>query len=295
MTEIYYTRTGQTGTPGIQGPVGPAGKDATLPQGLSTSDDPSFDQIYVTNNGNGTNVKIGDDAWIGDVNIANHISIKGFEDQTKGGIVLGSGKTEKISSNATDMNLYANNDIILSPGSTYAYLGPVIPANRIAKMSDITPASVLYYGNFARSTSMSSGGTTSDNLVTWDTTNLSNGMSIDVTDRSKIVFANAGTYNFNFLGQFNFTGGSSDYHITAWYSKNGTNVPSSAFTFTTGSAQNSQVLANIEAPIQVTTGDYIQFHWWSGAAGMSMIATAAGTNPTRPASPSANLTIYNVG
>jgi hypothetical protein len=157
------------------------------------------------------------------------------------------------------------------------------------------PAQVLYYGNFARSTSMANGGSTTDNIITWDITTLSKGMSINDTDASKIVFTNPGTYNFNFLGQFNFTGGTSDYHITTWYSKNGVNVPSSAFTFTTASAQNSQVLANIEAPIQVNSGDYIQFHWWAAATGMSLIATAAGTNPTRPASPSANLTIYNVG
>jgi hypothetical protein len=157
------------------------------------------------------------------------------------------------------------------------------------------PAQILYFGNFARSTSMSSGGTTTDNLITWDVTNNSRGMSISGTDASKIVFANSGTYNLNFLGQFNFTGGTSNYNITTWYSKNGVQVPSSAFTFTTATAQGSQVLANIEAPISVVAGDYIQFHWWSGAAGMSLIATAAGTNPTRPASPSANLTIYNVG
>jgi len=157
------------------------------------------------------------------------------------------------------------------------------------------PAQILYYGNFARSTNMASGGTTSDNIIGWDTSVLAKGMAISGTDSTKIVFANPGTYNLNFLGQFNFTGGTSDYHITTWYSKNGVSVPSSAFTFTTASAQNSQVLANIEAPITVASGDYIQFHWWSGAAGMALIATAAGTNPTRPASPSANLTIYNVG
>jgi len=158
----------------------------------------------------------------------------------------------------------------------------------------ITPPTPLYYGNFSRSTSMSSAGTTSDNVISWDTTNLSKGMSIN-SDTTKIVFANPGTYNLNFLGQFNFTGGTSDYHITTWFSKNGVIVPSSGFTFTTASAQGSQVLANIESPITVVPNDYIQFHWWSGASGMSLLATAAGTNPTRPASPSANLTIYNVG
>jgi len=157
------------------------------------------------------------------------------------------------------------------------------------------PAQILYYGNFALSTSMPSGGTTSDNVITWDTTNLSKGMSISGTDATKITFQVPGTYNLNFLGQFNFTGGASNYNITTWFSKNGVQVPSSSFTFTTTSAQGSQVLANIESPIIVNAGDYIQFHWWSGAAGMSLLATAAGTNPTRPASPSANLTIYNVG
>jgi len=157
------------------------------------------------------------------------------------------------------------------------------------------PAQILYYGNFARSTNMASGGTTTDNVISWDMTNLSKGMSINSGDASKIVFANPGTYNLNFLGQFNFTGGASNYNITTWFSKNGVNVPSSSFTFTTTSAQGSQVLANIESPITVAAGDYIQFHWWSGAAGMSLLATAAGTNPTRPASPSANLTVYNVG
>jgi hypothetical protein len=166
----------------------------------------------------------------------------------------------------------------------------------MTKISTIpSAAQILYFGNFARSTNMASGGITSDNLITWDTTNNSKGMSISVTDASKIIFANPGTYNLNFLGQFNFTGGASNYNITTWYSKNGTPVPYSSYTFTTTSAQGSQVLANIEAPITVATGDYIQFHWWSGAAGMSLIATPAGTNPTRPASPSANLTIYNVG
>ena len=49
------------------------------------------------------------------------------------------------------------------------------------------PSQILYYGNFARNTSMSSGGTTSDNLIAWDTTNLSRGMSLSGTDASKIV------------------------------------------------------------------------------------------------------------
>lgn len=174
--------------------------------------------------------------------------------------------------------------------------GPQGPSGAQGIQGPTGPAApALYYGNFSSSINQASGGVTSDNLVTWNTTNTSNAMSISGTDNTKILFTQTGTYNINFLGQFNFTGGASNYNITTWFSKNGVQVPASAFTFTTTSAQNSQVLANIESPIQVVNGDYIQFHWWSGAAGMSLIATAAGTNPTRPASPSVNLTIYNIG
>jgi hypothetical protein len=154
---------------------------------------------------------------------------------------------------------------------------------------------ILYYGSFTSTVTQSSAGITSDNIVPWSNTSIAKGITISQSDPTKIIFANTGTYNVNFLGQFTFSGGASNYNIECWYSKNGVVVPNSGYVFTTTSAQGAQVLANVEVPIQVVPGDYIQFHWWSGAAGMQLLYTAAGTNPTRPASPSANLTIFNVG
>jgi len=46
-------------------------------------------QVYATNNGNGTNFAVGDDAWIGDINIANTMGIKGQQDPTQGYVVFG--------------------------------------------------------------------------------------------------------------------------------------------------------------------------------------------------------------
>ena len=119
----------------------PGGGEGTpLPQGLGTSSSPTFDKVYTTHNSDGTNVKIGDDAWIGDVDTMNHIAIIGVEDDTQGGIIFGSNETEFISSDGTNLSLTADNDIILNPGSTYAYIGTPQEdgSNRIAKMSDIT-------------------------------------------------------------------------------------------------------------------------------------------------------------
>jgi hypothetical protein len=117
---------------GSQGPQGEPGQDATLPQDLGTSDSPTFVKIVTSSNGAIDNVKFGDDAYLGDGNVANHLVIKGQQTATLGGIVFGSGKTEKITSNANDLTLTANNDIVLDPGSTYAYLNSITDDNRIA-------------------------------------------------------------------------------------------------------------------------------------------------------------------
>jgi len=74
----------------------------SIGQSVATSATPSFDQIFTTNNGNGTNVKIGDDAWIGDYNAVNSIKIKGQQDATAGYISFGSG-TESLGRTGTGM------------------------------------------------------------------------------------------------------------------------------------------------------------------------------------------------
>jgi hypothetical protein len=108
-----------------------------VPQSLGSSASPTFVKVITTSNGAGTNVKIGDDAWIGDLNIANHIGVVGFQDATNGGVIFGNAKTEIISSNGEDLSLEADNDIVLAPGSGNAYLGSVTDNNKIATMASI--------------------------------------------------------------------------------------------------------------------------------------------------------------
>jgi len=47
-------------------------------------------QVYATNNGNGTNFAVGDDVWIGDINVANTTRLMGQQDGTQGYLVFGS-------------------------------------------------------------------------------------------------------------------------------------------------------------------------------------------------------------
>ena len=79
-------------------------------------------QFFATNNGNGTNYKVGDDAWIGDVNIVNTLQVSGVEDATKGYIKFASGSnTPVIGGSANHLNIkniptYANNAAALAGG-----------------------------------------------------------------------------------------------------------------------------------------------------------------------------------
>jgi len=63
---------------------------------LYVSNNTTASIVWATNNGNGTNFKIGDDAWIGDVNIGNTLQIMGQEDATQGFIKFGSGTSSAI-------------------------------------------------------------------------------------------------------------------------------------------------------------------------------------------------------
>lgn len=52
--------------------------------------------IESTNNGNGTNFKVGDDAWIGDINTADTLRISGQQNSANAYIVFGTSDTSKL-------------------------------------------------------------------------------------------------------------------------------------------------------------------------------------------------------
>jgi cytoskeletal protein CcmA (bactofilin family) len=66
-----------------------AAGNTTITGNLSVSSVGSFDRITTANNGGGTNVGIGDDAWFGDVNIADTVRIMGQQSANNGHIIFG--------------------------------------------------------------------------------------------------------------------------------------------------------------------------------------------------------------
>jgi hypothetical protein len=152
---------------------------------------------------------------------------------------------------------------------------------------------ILYSGTFFDTTTQNNGGATVANQVLINSTQNSIGFTLGGSNN--IIINNTSTYFFSLSLQLTFTGGASNYNVTVWYTIDDVIIPNSAFTFTTTGAQNDQTLAVVTDTIRITAGQSIKFYWWSQATGMKLLATAAGTSPTRPLSPSVNLSIFNVG
>lgn len=133
---------------------------------------------------------------------------------------------------------------------------------------------------------------TSSISIPFDTTDASNGVSIDTVDISKVVIEVAGYYNIQFSAQLlNYT--TSDDNVTFWWKQNGTDVAYSAGIQAVpskhGSSPGAAIVSwNIVLPCQA--GDYIQLYYASESGNTVTATYPAGTLPTHPVSPSVILT-----
>ena len=123
-------------------------------------------------------------------------------------------------------------------------------------------------------------------------TTTSNGVSIDATDKTKIVFATAGIYNIQFSVQMLSYDGTID-DVTLWWRLNGVDISYSAGVATIpaihGGVAGSAIISwNLVQP--VNAGDYMQL-LFSSKTGNTVCATyAEGTAPVHPVSPSVIVT-----
>lgn len=89
------------------------------------------DKFHATNNGNGTNIQVGDDAWIGDINISNTLSIKGNENNSLGYVRFGS-DGNGLGYNGTNLEYGGN----FTVDGNFAVKGG-IAATRLAQGTDL--------------------------------------------------------------------------------------------------------------------------------------------------------------
>jgi hypothetical protein len=119
-------------------------------------------------------------------------------------------------------------------------------------------------------------------------TTSSNGVALDATDKTKIVFATAGIYNIQFSMQMLTFDGTID-NVTIWFRQNGVDIPYSAGVATVpaihgGNPGTAIISWNLVLPCNA--GDYIQLLFASDTGNTVAATYAPGTLPTHPASPS---------
>ena len=101
------------------------------------------DLVKTTHNGNGTNFGVGDDAWIGDVNIADTIIVQGQQDAANGYIIFGN----------------ANNSQSLGRSGT----GPLTYTGNISAAGNIS--ATYYFGNGSQLTGVAASSANAESLT----------------------------------------------------------------------------------------------------------------------------------
>ena len=148
------------------------------------------------------------------------------------------------------------------------------------------------HGAFQDSTDQVAANTTTAYAVTFNTTDFANGVT--VASNSRITVADAGIWNLQFSIQFtNTTNASQD--VDVWFRVNGTNSANSnsrfGFAPRKGVGDPYHIIAAMNYFLSLNANDYVEIMWRPTDVGVSIEQYAAGTSPTRPAVPSAIVTM----
>ena len=148
------------------------------------------------------------------------------------------------------------------------------------------------YGAFQDSTDQVAANTTTAYAITFDTIDFSNGVTL--SNSSRLNVSQSGIYNVQFSIQLtNTTNASQD--VDVWFRKSGTNIDKSNSRF--GFAPRKSVgdpfhtIAAMNFFVSMNANDYVEIMWRPTNVGVSIEQYAAGTSPTRPAVPSAIVTL----
>jgi hypothetical protein len=148
------------------------------------------------------------------------------------------------------------------------------------------------YGAFQDSTDQVAANTTTAYAITFDTTDFSNGVTL--SNSSRLNVSQSGIYNVQFSIQFtNTTNASQD--VDVWFRKNGTNADKSnsrfGFAPRKGVGDPFHTIAAMNFFLSLNANDYVEIMWRPTDVGVMIEQYPAGTSPTRPAVPSAIVTL----
>ena len=123
--------------------------------------------------------------------------------------------------------------------------------------------------------------------ITYNTTEVSNGITVDGTDTSKIVFEQSGLYTVTMNAQVLSTN-ASEKKVWMWIRKNGVDVPFSSRVISIVGNLEYKVL-HVAHSISMDAGDYVQFMFASNAVAIRLQSEPA--TAFAPAAPSVRVQV----
>jgi hypothetical protein len=155
-----------------------------------------------------------------------------------------------------------------------------------------TSASTYFpYGAFQDTTDQSIATITATANISLDTTDYSLGTSL--VDGYKVKVDYSGLYNVQFSIQF-ANDDSQIQDVDIWFKKNGSDVAGSNSKFSVDDKHGSvkgHLIASLNFNIELAKDDYVSLAWATSSVDVTIEHLAAQTTPTRPATPSAIVTI----
>jgi hypothetical protein len=148
------------------------------------------------------------------------------------------------------------------------------------------------HGAFQDSTDQTAASTTVAYPVKFNTTDFTNGVTI-VSD-SRMTVSVSGLWNIAFSLQFKNTSNDGQ-DVDIWFRKNGTNIANSNSRFHLPARKSTgdpaHLIAAMNFFVSLVKDDYVEIMWRVSDVGVSLEQFGTSTSPTRPAIPSAIVTL----
>lgn len=132
-----------------------------------------------------------------------------------------------------------------------------------------------------------------ETLIDFDTPSVTNGISF--SNNTRFTVSTPGLYEFIVTSQIERIANSGSDKVYFWLKKNGSNVPDTTSTVSVvGNANTAADIITKNFVIVLEANDYVEFAWAVTTADIVLKAFPTGSNPTRPATPSAKVTATRI-
>jgi len=146
------------------------------------------------------------------------------------------------------------------------------------------------YGSFYDTTTQTATTINTPYSMSFNTTDISNGVAISGSGNTKIKFTNPGVYDLQFSAQLARAVGSGTENVLIWIRKNGSNIANSNTDVTFAGGTNVRQVAAWNWFLNVAASDYYEIMWSSTSTNIILQSDAT----TTPAVPSVIATVTRI-